>query len=34
MNALKAYAETLLDKNDPRYKTLKGLRFVDITNKG
>jgi len=34
MNALKAYAETLLDKNDPRYKTLKSLRFVDITNKG
>ena len=29
MNALKAYCETILDKNDPRLKQLKKLRFVD-----
>ena len=33
MNALKAYAETLLDKNDPRLKALKALKFVDTSIK-
>ena len=31
MNALKAYAATILDKNDPRLKQLKKLRFVDYS---
>lgn len=33
MNALKAYLETILDKTDDRYKRIKGLKFVDTTNK-
>lgn len=31
MNAVKAYVETILDKNDPRFKQLKKLRFVDYS---
>ena len=31
MNALKAYAETILDKNDPRLKQLKKLKFTDYS---
>lgn len=31
MNALKAYAETILDKNDPRLKQLKKLKFGNYT---
>ena len=31
MNAIKAYVETILDKNDPRLKQLKKLRFVDYS---
>jgi hypothetical protein len=31
MNALKAYCETILDKNDPRLKQLRKLRFVDYS---
>lgn len=31
MNALKAYCETILDKNDSRLKQLKKLRFVDYS---
>jgi hypothetical protein len=31
MNALKAYAETILDKSDSRLKQLKKLRFVDYS---
>lgn len=31
MNALKAYMETILDKNDPRLKQLKKLVFIDFT---
>jgi hypothetical protein len=31
MNALKAYLETILDKNDPRLKQVKKLRFVDYS---
>ncbi len=33
MNMLKAYAESILDKDDARLKALKKLKFVDITNK-
>jgi hypothetical protein len=33
MNALKAYAESILDKSDARLKKIKGLKFVDTTNK-
>jgi len=29
MNALKAYMETILDKNDPRFRQLKKLIFID-----
>jgi hypothetical protein len=31
MNAVKAYAESILDKTDPRFKQLKKLRFVDYS---
>jgi len=31
MKALKAYAETILDKNDTRLKQLKKLKFVDYS---
>jgi hypothetical protein len=31
MNAVKAYAETILDKSDPRFQQLKKLRFVDYS---
>lgn len=31
MNAAKAYAETILDKSDPRFQQLKKLRFVDYS---
>jgi hypothetical protein len=31
MNALKAYAETILDKTDLRLKQLKGLKFKDYS---
>lgn len=31
MNAIKAYLETILDKNDPRLKQIKKLRFVDLS---
>ena len=31
MNAVKAYAETILDKNDPRFKQLKKLKFADYS---
>lgn len=31
MNALKPYLETILDKNDPRLKQIKKLRFVDYS---
>ncbi len=33
MNMMKAYAESILDKDDARLKILKKLKFVDITNK-
>jgi len=33
MNLLKAYAESILDKSDARFKKIKGLKFVDTTNK-
>lgn len=33
MNAMKSYALTIMKKTDPRYKKLKGLKFVDPTNK-
>lgn len=33
MNMLKAYLETILPKSDSRYKKIKGLKFVDTTNK-
>lgn len=32
IRAVKAYLETILDKNDPRLKQIKKLRFVDITD--
>lgn len=31
MRAIKAYLETILDKNDPRLKQIKKLRFVDFS---
>lgn len=31
MRAIKAYLETILDKNDPRLKQIKKLRFVDLS---
>jgi hypothetical protein len=31
MNALKAYMETILAKNDLRLKQLKGLKFKDYS---
>lgn len=33
VSALKAYAESILDKSDARLKKIKGLKFVDATNK-
>lgn len=33
MNMVKSYLETILPKSDARYKKIKGLKFVDITNK-